>query len=84
MLIVPRVEVADCSMVFLYPLSSMVPGACDNLVGGAVRASGGCPRLGDCFVDTRSRARGIFFHPFGIAQGECHDAATREEVSHRG
>src|SRR5579862_9871754 len=38
----------------------MVPGACDNLVGGAVRASGGCPRLGDCFFDTRSRARGIF------------------------
>src|SRR5208283_953665 len=26
----------------------MVPGACDNFVGGAV-ACGGCPRLRDCF-----------------------------------
>jgi transposase len=39
---------------------SMVPGACDNLVGGAVTQVADVPVWETALFDTRSRARGIF------------------------
>src|ERR1022692_4094662 len=64
---------------------SLVPGACDNLVGGAVvfaarQKFGGCPRLGDCFLSPAPALAAFLTQPVS-KKGGCYDATSGENVS---
>jgi hypothetical protein len=59
----------------------MVPGACENLVGGAVAQAADVP-VWETADLTRAPASAAFPLSAQSSSGECHDAAKGEEVSH--